>query len=79
MNPERTFLSKVAIVKGRNPVEMVPEVLELIEAEEAFTSEERILVKPNYINASHPSTGNTTDSRIIEGTVKFDTLKLDFH
>ena len=64
-------MSKVAIVKGNNPVEMVVEALELIEAEEAFTSEERILVKPNYINASHPSTGNTTDSRIIEGTVKF--------
>lgn len=55
MNPERTFLSKVAIVGGHNPVEMVAEDLELIEAEKAFKSEERILVKPNYINqVTHP-------------------------
>jgi uncharacterized protein (DUF362 family) len=64
-------LSNVAIVKGSNPVEMVVEALDLIGAEKAFNSEERILVKPNYINASHPSTGNTTDARVIEGTVKF--------
>jgi len=63
--------TNVAIVKGDKPVDMVVEALEMIGAEEAFTSEERILVKPNYINASHPSTGNTTDARVIEGTVKF--------
>ena len=61
----------VAIVKGDEPVDMVVEALGLIEAEKAFTSEERILVKPNYIDASHPSTGNTTDARVIEGTVRF--------
>jgi len=64
-------LASVAIVKGHSPVEMVVEALELVGADKAFTSEERILVKPNYINASHPSTGNTTDARVIEGTVKF--------
>jgi len=61
----------VAIVKGDEPVDMVAEALGLIEAEKAFTSEERILVKPNYIDASHPSMGNTTDARVIEGTVRF--------
>nr|NIU38928.1 DUF362 domain-containing protein [Candidatus Bathyarchaeota archaeon]NIW10469.1 DUF362 domain-containing protein [Gammaproteobacteria bacterium] len=30
-----------------------------------------ILIKPNYINSRHPSTGITTDSRVIEGIVKF--------
>jgi uncharacterized protein (DUF362 family) len=30
-----------------------------------------ILIKPNYIVAKHSSTGMTTDSRIVEGTIKF--------
>ena len=64
-------VTSVSIVKGDEPVDMVVEALELIEAERAFTSQDRILVKPNYIDASHPSTGNTTDARVIEGTVKF--------
>ncbi len=61
----------VAIVKGDDPVNMVVEALEKIEANRAFKADERILVKPNYINASHPSTGVTTDARIVEGVVKF--------
>ena len=64
-------MASVAIVKGHSPVEIVVKALELVEADKAFTSEERILIKPNYINASHPSTGNTTDARVVEGTVKF--------
>jgi uncharacterized protein (DUF362 family) len=61
----------VAIVKGDKPVEMVAEALALIEAQQAFKVDERILVKPNYIDASHPSTGNTTDAGVLEGTVKY--------
>jgi uncharacterized protein (DUF362 family) len=61
----------VAIVKGDKPVEMVAEALSLIEAEQTFKKDERILVKPNYIDASHPSTGNTTDAGVLEGTVKY--------
>jgi len=61
----------VAIVKGDDPVNMVVEALEMIGAEGAFRDDERILVKPNYIDASHPSTGVTTDARIVEGVVKF--------
>jgi len=64
-------MAVVSIVKGNNPVEMVVEALELVKAESVLTREDRILVKPNYIDASHPLTGNTTDARIIEGTVKF--------
>jgi uncharacterized protein (DUF362 family) len=64
-------MATMAIVKGDEPVDMVIEALGLIEAEKAFSREERILVKPNYINASHPSTGNTTDARVIEGAIEF--------
>ena len=63
--------AEVAIIKGDDPVRMVEEALTLIAAERAFGKDEKILVKPNYINSSHPSTGNTTDSRVIEGTVKY--------
>jgi len=61
----------IAIVKGNDPVNMVVEALEMIEADGAFRADERILVKPNYIDASHPSTGVTTDARVVEGIVKF--------
>lgn len=64
-------MAAVAIVKGNNPVEMVVEALELVKAESVLAKGDRILVKPNYIDASHPLTGNTTDARVIEGTVKF--------
>ena len=61
----------VAIIKGDNPVEMVIEALEIIKADQAFRVDERILIKPNYINARHPSTGITTDARIVEGIIRF--------
>lgn len=61
----------VAVIKGEDPVDITIKALEMIEADEAFRSDERILVKPNYIDASHPSTGVTTDARIVEGVIKF--------
>jgi len=61
----------VAVVKGEDPVNMTVEALEMIGASEAFRADERILVKPNYIDASHPSTGVTTDARVVEGVIKF--------
>jgi len=61
----------VAVIKGEDPVDMTIKALEMIGADEAFRSDERILVKPNYIDASHPSTGVTTDARIVEGVIKF--------
>jgi len=50
---------------------MVVEALEMIQAEKALAKNDRILVKPNYIDSSHPSTGITTDARVIEGVVKY--------
>jgi uncharacterized protein (DUF362 family) len=66
-------MSKVAIVKGKYPVESTVRALELIESDvnRVLSVKKPILIKPNYINSKHPSTGITTDSRVIEGVVKF--------
>jgi uncharacterized protein (DUF362 family) len=68
-------MPNVAIVKGENPVETTVNALKLIEADVehalAESGKKQILIKPNYINSKHPSTGITTDSRVIEGVVKF--------
>ena len=66
-------MSRVAIVKGTRPVETTVKALQMIKSDvDCVLSESKpILIKPNYINSEHPSTGITTDSRVIEGIVKF--------
>lgn len=64
-------MTRVAIVKGTNPPDMTVKALEMVNADNVLSKEKPILIKPNYINARHPSTGITTDSRVIEGVVKF--------
>ena len=64
-------MARVAIVKGRNPQGMTVEALEMADAQDALSENRPVLIKPNYINARHPSTGITTDSRVIEGVVGF--------
>jgi len=66
-------MSKVAIVKGTNPIETTVTALELIgpDVDTVLSTKRPILIKPNYINARHPSTGITTDARVVEGIVKF--------
>ena len=66
-------MSRVAIIKGMNPVETTVKSLEMIESdvESIFSVKKPILIKPNYINSRHPSTGITTDARVVEGIVKF--------
>jgi len=64
-------LPKVAIVRGKDPQEMTVQAMEMAEAEKALTPGKPVLIKPNYINARHPSTGITTDGRVIEGVVRF--------
>ncbi len=64
-------MSRVAIVRGKNPQDMVVEALEMVDAQSAISKVRPVLVKPNYINASHPSTGITTDGRVVEGVIKF--------
>ncbi len=64
-------MPEVAVVKGINPPDMTVEALEMVEGHKALSNEKPVLIKPNFLNARHPSTGITTDSRVIEGVVKF--------
>jgi uncharacterized protein (DUF362 family) len=66
-------MSKISIVKGTDPVEVTVKALEMIRSDlgKVLSTEKPILIKPNYINSKHPSTGITTDSRVVEGVVKF--------
>jgi uncharacterized protein (DUF362 family) len=66
-------MSQVAIVKGINPVETTVEALKMVKpsVDRVLSVRKPILIKPNYLNSRHPSTGITTDSRVIEGAVKF--------
>src|SRR3990170_412138 len=66
-------MSRIAIIRGTNHVETTVKALETIETDvdSVISRKKPILIKPNYINSKHPSTGITTDSRVIEGIVKF--------
>jgi len=66
-------MSTVAIVKGRDPVESTVKALEMVKSDvdSVISMKKPILIKPNFINSKHPSTGITTDSRVVEGIVKF--------
>jgi len=66
-------MSRVAVVKGSRPIETTRKALGLIwsDMRSALSEKRQILIKPNYINSKHPSTGITTDSRVLEGIVKF--------
>ncbi|MGC8849305.1 MAG: DUF362 domain-containing protein [Candidatus Bathyarchaeia archaeon] len=67
-------MAKVAIVKGVDPVDSTVKALEMVDAYRVLPLDKPILVKPNYLDASHPSKGITTDGRVVEGVVKY--LKL---
>ena len=74
MSPAGTgSMSRVAIVKGGDAVDATLRALEAIrlEVERVLSGNKPVLIKPNYINSKHSSTGITTDSRVIEGVVKF--------
>jgi uncharacterized protein (DUF362 family) len=63
--------TSVAIVRGKHPSTMLENAFELIAAERIITPEDRVLIKPNYVVAKHPSTGITTDSRVLESVIEF--------
>jgi len=62
---------KVAIVKGTNPQDITVEALKMTGAIDCIPGDRPVLIKPNYINDSHPSTGITTDARVIEGVIMY--------
>lgn len=68
-------MPKVAIVKGEDAIKTTVDALTTVELDVkralAESGKSQILIKPNFINSRHPSTGITTDSRVIEGIVKF--------
>jgi len=66
-------MSKVSIVKGTRPVKATVKALDMIRSDVDYilSKLKPILIKPNYINSKPPSTGITTDSRVIEGIIKF--------
>ncbi len=64
-------MAKVAIVKGMDPQGITVEALEMVGAKKVLSTDRPVLIKPNYINDSHPSTGITTDARVIEGVVTY--------
>jgi uncharacterized protein (DUF362 family) len=66
-------MSKVSIVKETRPVKATVKALEMIRSDVDYilSKPKPILIKPNYINSKPPSTGITTDSRVIEGIIKF--------
>ncbi|MCJ7631429.1 DUF362 domain-containing protein [Candidatus Bathyarchaeota archaeon] len=63
-------MSKVAIVKGTDPKLITRQALDLVEAEKIVRHRECVLVKPNCVFPKDPSTGVTTDSRVVEVIVE---------
>jgi len=64
-------MAKVAIVRGMDPQGITVEALEIVGANDALSTDRPVLIKPNYINDRHPSTGITTDARVIEGVIMY--------
>ena len=64
-------MAKVAIVRGMDPQGITVEALEMVGAKDALSPDRPVLIKPNYINDRHPSTGITTDGRVIEGVIMY--------
>jgi len=64
-------MERVAIIKGKNPKSMTENALKLIDAEEVFSPEDRVLIKPNCVIPKHPSSGVTVDHRVIEEIIEF--------
>ena len=61
----------VSIVHTSDPAEGPKKALDMIGAGDILSRFERVLIKPNYVNASHPSTGVTTDPRVVRSIVEY--------
>jgi uncharacterized protein (DUF362 family) len=61
----------VSIVHTSDPAGGPKKALDMIGAPAILDRYERILIKPNYVNASHPSTGVTTDPRVVRSIAEY--------
>lgn len=61
----------VSIVHTSDPAEGPKKALDMIGAGDILDRYERVLIKPNYVNSSHPSTGVTTDPRVVRSIVEY--------
>lgn len=64
-------MTSVAIVKSGGTPGFMDRALELIGADALVGPDDKVLIKPNYVSARHPSTGITTDSDIVEKIIEF--------
>jgi uncharacterized protein (DUF362 family) len=65
----------VSIVHTSDPVEGPKMALDMIGADKIIERYQRILIKPNYVNSSLPSTGVTTDPRVVRSIVEYLTAR----
>jgi uncharacterized protein (DUF362 family) len=61
----------VSIVNTADPLNGPKLALDQIHAEDILRNYQRILIKPNYVNGSLPSTGVTTDPRVVRSIVEY--------
>jgi uncharacterized protein (DUF362 family) len=61
--------ASVAIAMGEDPYETTGKALDLIQNMIDIKPEEKVLIKPNCVRPSKPTTGITTDSRVVEAIV----------
>lgn len=61
----------VSIVHSSDPIAGSKKALDMVHADKILDRYDRILVKPNYVNASLPSTGVTTDPHVVRGVVEY--------
>jgi uncharacterized protein (DUF362 family) len=64
-------LSTVALVRLEDPIEATRKALSLIHPKIDVKPGDRVLIKPNCVRPKRPSTGVTTDSRIVEAIVEY--------
>ncbi|MEM2305601.1 MAG: DUF362 domain-containing protein [Candidatus Methanomethylicia archaeon] len=57
---------RVALVRGEDPLEATYKALDLINANMFFSSDDKVLIKPNYIVANKPEYGEVTDPKVVE-------------
>ncbi len=61
----------VSIVHTSDPVEGPKKALDMIGADKILDRYDRVLIKPNYVNASLPATGVTTDPAVVRSIAEY--------